>query len=318
MSTTNGLKIISGNSNPDFSYKIVRYAGRDLVSATIDKFPDGEIQVKIHDDVRGSDIFVIQSTCPPVNDNLVELLILIDCLKRASVERITAVVPYFGYARQDRKSEGRVPISAKLMANLITVAGADRVLTMDLHAEQIQGFFDIPVDNLFGNRVFLKYLRDTRSDLNDFVILAPDVGSSKRADFYSKSLKLPLAIIDKRRSSASEVNASALIGSVKDKNVLIPDDMIATGGTIVQAVQLAKEYGANEICIASTHPIFAGDALSKLSDVPIDKIFISDTIPFLEVEKYPQVKIISVSELFARAIEKIHHGGSVAELFRVK
>ena len=310
------IRLLTGNSNPVLAKKIADYIDVELVKAEVNQFTDGETHVKILDDVRESDVFVIQSTCPPVNDNLMEMLIMIDCLRRASAGRITAVIPYYGYARQDRKDEGRVPISAKLVANLLTHAGADRILTMDLHAEQIQGFFDIPVDNLYANMLFLDFFRDLKQITGNLSILAPDVGSSKRAGFFAKHLDIPLAIIDKRRISDTETNVMAIIGSVKDKDVLIPDDMIATGGTIVQAIETAKMQGAKDVYLSATHPVFAGKAVEKLSNSEVKEVVVSDTIPIPREKRFDTLAILSTAEFFGKAIKRIHSGESVSSLFK--
>ena len=311
------IRLLTGNSNPELAKKIADYMDIQLVKAEVDRFADGETHVKLLENIRESDVFVLQSTCPPVNENLMELLIMIDCLRRASVGRITAVIPYYGYARQDRKDEGRVPISAKLVANLLTHAGANRILTMDLHAEQIQGFFDIPVDNLYGNKLFLDYFQNLKKITNNLAILAPDVGSSKRAGFFAKHLDVPLAIIDKRRISDTETNVMAIIGSVKDKDVLIPDDMIATGGTIVQAIETAKAQGAKDVYLSATHPIFAGQAVEKLSASDVKEVVVTDTVPIPKVKRFDALAVLSTAEFFGKAIKRIHSGESVSSLFKV-
>ena len=311
------IRLLTGNSNPELAKKIADYMDIELVKAEVDRFADGETHVKMLENIRESDVFVLQSTCPPVNENLMELLIMIDCLRRASVGRITAVIPYYGYARQDRKDEGRVPISAKLVANLLTHAEANRILTMDLHAAQIQGFFDIPVDNLYGNKLFLDYFKDLKKITDNLAILAPDVGSSKRAGFFAKHLDVPLAIIDKRRISDTETNVMAIIGSVKDKDVLIPDDMIATGGTIVQAIQTAKSQGAKDVYLSATHPIFAGSAVEKLAGSEVKEVVVTDTVPIPKVKRFDALSVLSTAEIIGKAIKRIHSGESVSSLFSV-
>jgi len=255
------LLVFSGKSNRPLAERICNYLGIPLGDALVDRFPDGETQVKIQADVRGADVFLVQSTCPPVNDHLMELLIMIDALKRASAARITAVVPYFGYARQDRKDEGRVPISAKLVANLIQASGANRVLTIDLHAAQIQGFFDIPLDHLYAIRVFAKYVR--KLDLPDIVVASPDVGGMKTAWSYAKRLNARLAVVEKRRTSPEAVETGFVIGDVEDKNVILVDDLIATGGTIAKASRVIREKGAREVYIMATHAVFCGRAVGR-------------------------------------------------------
>ena len=271
------LRIFTGRSNPAMAENVSKYLGLPLGRVQLEDFPDGEIQLKLIEDVRGRDAYVIQSTCPPVNDNLVELLIFIDCLKRASAERITAVIPYFGYARQDRKDEGRVPITAKLTANILTKAGADRVLTVELHAAQIQGFFDIPVDNLSAQPVLGAYFESL--NLEPLTLVSPDVGNAKQSRVYADAMGANLAIIDKRRISGSETVTMGIIGDVKDQNVLMIDDMIATAGTAVEACKLVRKNGAKRIILAATHGVLCGPAVERLADAPIDHLAVTDTIP---------------------------------------
>jgi len=310
-----GLKIFAGRSNPDLAEKICDYLGITLGRAHVDNFPDGEVIVKLEDDVRGRDAFVIQSTCRPVNENMMELLIFIDCLRRASARRITAVIPYFGYARQDRKDEGRVPITAKLVSNLITIAGADRVLTMDLHAAQIQGFFDIPVDHLLAEPVFLEYFRTL--PLHDPVFVSPDVGNVKRARSYAERLGADLAVIDKRRISGSESRVQNIIGSVKGRDVLMVDDMIATAGTVYQAAVAVKRCGARSVRVAATHAVLCGPAVERLVSAPLDEVAVTDTIPVpTELRrKIGKLKVLSVAPLLGEAIRRIHRNESVSILF---
>jgi ribose-phosphate pyrophosphokinase len=280
------------------------------------RFPDGEIDVKVDEDVRGADIFIIQPTCPPVNDSLAELLILIDCFKRASSARITAVLPYYGYARKDRKDEGRVPITAKLVANLITKAGADRLLTMDLHAAQIQGFFDIPVDHLLAFPVISAYFRE--NDLSDFVVVSPDVGGIKIARLYSNHLHMRLAVVDKRRYGPEDIEVGFVIGDVEGRNAIIIDDLIATGGSICQAARVLKEKGAKDIYVAATHPVLCGAAAEKLNEAPIKKIAVTDTIPLNEHVKKglgSKIKVLTVSNLLGEAIKRIHTNTSISSMF---
>ncbi|MEA3225696.1 MAG: ribose-phosphate pyrophosphokinase, partial [Planctomycetota bacterium] len=277
MFLNDNLKIFSGSSNPALASNVCKYLGIPLGGAKIEKFPDGEKTVRVEDDVRGRDCFVVQSTCDPVDEHLVELLIFLDCLRRASASRITAVIPYFGYARQDRKDEGRVPITAKLVANLITTAGTDRVLAIDLHAHQLQGFFDIPVDHLMGELVLSKYFRDKR--IGNLTVVSPDVGNMKTASRYAASLSGELAIVHKKRVSGSTVEAQEIIGDVEGKNVLMCDDIIATAGTICSAASLVKDRGAKKVLVGATHGVLAPPALDRLAEAPIDQIVVTDTIP---------------------------------------
>ncbi len=313
--TLNNIKIFTGNSNVALVERVCDYLSIPLGKATVGRFPDGEIDVKVDEDVRGSDIFIIQPTCSPVNDSLAELLILIDCFKRASSARITAVLPYYGYARKDRKDEGRVPITAKLVANLITEAGADRVLTMDLHAAQIQGFFDIPVDHLLAFPVISEYYRE--KDLSDFVVVSPDVGGIKIARQYSNQLNMRLAVVDKRRMGPEEIEVGFVIGDVEGRNAIIIDDLIATGGSICQAARVLKEKGAKDIYVGTTHPVLCGAAIEKLSAAPIKEIAVTDTIPLSEEAKSmgDKIKVLSVSKLLGEAIKRIHTNRSISSMF---
>ncbi len=312
----NELTVFSGNSNLPLARKIADYLGIRLGQGKITTFPDGEIMIKIDEDVRGSDVFVIQSTCEPVHTNLMELLIYIDCLKLASASRITAVVPYFGYARQDRKDEGRVPITAKLVANLISTAGADRVLAVDLHAAQIQGFFDIPLDHLTAEPVISRHLKKLHLD-NDMVMVSPDIGNVKRARRYAERFNVELAIIDKRRITGSDTIAENIIGNVENKNVLMVDDLVATAGTICNAVKLCTERGAKSVCVAATHPILCGPAIERLSSAPVSNIIFTDTIPLSTdaTDKLENCDVLSLSELLGEAIRRIHRNESVSRLF---
>lgn len=310
------LKLFSGRANPALAQRISEYLGLPLSAAQIRMFPDGELNVKIEEDVRGRDVFIIQSTCgPSVNDALLELLIFVDCARRASANRITAVMPYFGYARQDRKDEGRVPITAKLVANLITTAGCDRVLTMDLHAAQIQGFFDIPVDNLMAEPVLSRYW--SGKGLEDLVLVSPDVGNVKRARLYAQRLGGELAIIDKRRISGRETETGRLIGDVAGRTVLMMDDMISTAGTVCNAARLVKEKGATRIFVGATHAVLCGPATARLREAPIDEVVVTDSIP-VEDEKIQAVgklRVLTVAELMGEAIHRIHNDESVSSLF---
>ena len=309
------LRIFSGRSNRRLAEQISEYLGYPLGRVQLEDFPDGEIALKLLDDVRGCDAFVVQSTCPPGNKHLMELLIFIDCLKRASAKRITAVIPYFGYARQDRKEEGRVPITAKLVANLLTTAGADRVLTLDLHAAQIQGFFDIPVDNLSAEPVLSAHV--SAMTLGQLTLVSPDVGNVKRARVYANHLGGDLAIIDKRRVSGSETKTMAIIGSVEGKTVLMIDDIIATAGTIVQACDVVRQHGARRIICAATHGVLCGPAVPRLGEAMVDHLAVTDTIPQTQetLRALPKLTVLSVSELMGEAIRRIHRDESVSSLF---
>jgi ribose-phosphate pyrophosphokinase len=314
----NSLKIFSGRHSSELARRVCTHLDLPLGQARTESFPDGEIIVKLDEDVRGRDCFVVISTCSPVNENLVELLIWIDCLKRASAKRITVVIPYFGYGRQDRKDEGRVPITAKLIANLITAAGADRVLTIDLHAAQIQGFFDIPVDHLHATPVFYQYVMHIREELGDVCLVSPDVGNMKVAESFANLIGGELAIINKRRISGSEVTTGVLIGNVKDKSVLMLDDMITTAGTVTEAARLVKQHGARRVIAMATHPVLAGMALQRLAESPIERIVCCDTIPS-EGRVAPIASKffeLSVAQMLGEAIHRIHHNLSISALFR--
>jgi len=310
------LKVFSGRAHSELAQKISEYLGVPLGKRTVELFPDGELRVKLEEDVRGRDMFIIQSTCDPVNQSLLELLIMIDCARRASAERVTAVIPYFGYARQDRKDEGRVPITAKLVANLITTSGANRVLTMDLHAAQIQGFFDIPVDNLYAEPILSRYYTEMR--LENLALVSPDPGNAKRARMYADRLGGDLAVIDKRRVSGSSVEVGTLIGNVKGKTVLMMDDMISTGGTICDAARLCKDKGAADIYAGATHPVLCGPAIERLGEAPIKEVVVTDTIPVSreKSDALGKLKVLSVSALIGEAIHRIHNDQSVSSLFR--
>jgi ribose-phosphate pyrophosphokinase len=316
MNENNRLKVFSGRANIALAEKIARHLGDSLGKITLANFPDGEISVRIEEDVRGRDIFLVQPTCPPVNENLMELLIMIDSFKRASAARITAVLPYYGYARQDRKDVGRVPISAKLVADLLTTAGAHRVLALDLHAAQIQGFFNIPVDHLHANPVINDYIRGLNVLPNDLVILSPDEGSIKKALMYQKKIGGAIAVVDKRRSSATETKQANLIGSSLDGKVaVIFDDMISTAGSVVGAAHVAKRNGAREIYACATHAVLCGPAIERLRDSPIRQLVVTDSIPVSPNKQLSNLTILSVSRLLADAIERIHYDRSVSELF---
>ncbi len=311
------LKVFSGRANLPLSEKIAHYLGDPLGKLTLVNFPDGEFWARLDDDVRGRDVFVVQPTCHPVNENIMELLIILDSLKRASAARITVVLPYYGYARQDRKAEGRVPITAKLVADLVTSAGAQRVLTLDLHAAQIQGFFDIPVDHLYASPVILKYVRSMHFDLQDAVVLCPDEGSVKRALRYQKKLNVSMSIVDKRRINANQVEHGSLIGaSLEGKVALIFDDMISTAGTVVSAANTAIKVGkAKAVYVFGTHGVLCGEAIPRLQAAPLEKLVITDTIPLTPEKQLEKIEVLTVGELLADAIKRIHFNQSVSELF---
>jgi ribose-phosphate pyrophosphokinase len=308
------IRIFSGNSNLVLASEICRNLGVSIGKANVTTFSDGETQVEINENVRGMDVFIIQSTCSPVNVMLMELLIMIDAMKRASADRITAVIPYYGYARQDRKVAPRAPISAKLVADLITTAGAHRVLSMDLHAGQIQGFFNIPVDNLFATSVLLEYMK--KNYMNDTVVVSPDTGGVERARAFGKRLGSALAIIDKRREGPNESQVMNIIGNVKDKKVIILDDMIDTAGTVVHAASALKDAGALEVCVCCTHPVLSGPALERIEKSNIKELIVTDTIPLTDAaKKCKRIKVLSVAGLLSEAVRRIYYNDSVHSLF---
>ena len=311
------IKIFSGNSNPKLAMDICKALNTQLGNAEVGTFSDGEKSVSIYETVRGSDVFVVQSTCSPVNDNLMELLIMIDAMKRASAGRITAGIPYFGYARQDRKTKPRDPISAKLVANLITRAGADRVLTMDLHANQIQGFFDIPVDNLLGSPIFVKHFIEKYKDCHDEVmVVSPDVGSVARARAFVQKLDMPLAIVDKRRQKANSSEVMNIIGDVRDKRVILLDDMVDTGGSLCGAAKALVELGgAKSVTACASHGVLSGPAIQRIEDSVLDEVIFLDTIPAPAGLKCEKIKYLSVAAMFAEAIDRIYEEISVSKLF---
>ena len=311
------IKIFSGNSNRALADAICKEMGMELGNAEVGAFSDGENFVSIYETVRGSDVFVVQSTSSPVNDNLMELLIMIDALKRASAGRITAVIPYFGYARQDRKTKPRDPISAKLVANLITRAGADRVLTMDLHANQIQGFFDIPVDNLLGNPIFTNYLHDRfNGSEDDVIVVSPDVGSVARARAFAQKLGMGLAIVDKRRQKANSSEVMNIIGDVQGKKVILFDDMVDTAGSLCGAAQALVELGgAVDVIACASHGVLSGPAVERIEKSVIKELYFLDTVPPKEGVKCEKIKYLSVAHMFAEAIERIYEEVSVSKLF---
>ncbi len=310
----NGFAIFSGNSTPDLTEKICRYLELPVGGAKVKTFSDGEIQIEINENVRSKDIFVIQSTCSPVNDNLVEMLLMIDAFKRSSASRITAVMPYYGYSRQDRKVAPRVPISAKLVADLLTVAGANRLITVDLHAGQIQGFFNIPVDNLFATSVILKYINTNFN--NDLVIVSPDAGGLERARAFAKRLNAGLAVIDKQREMPNEAKAMAVIGDVSEKVVIILDDIVDTAGTLTKAAGAIIKNGAKEVHACCTHPVLSGPAVDRIMESELKSIVVTDTIPLgSRAENCDKIKVLSISELVGEAIIRSHQGDSVTSLF---
>lgn len=314
------LKIFAGNSNKELAKEICKYLGVPLGEADVSRFPDGEIKVKIEESVRGLDVFIIQSTCPPTNENLMELLIMIDALRRASAGRITAVIPYYGYARQERKTRPREPITAKLVANLLVSAGANRVLTMDLHAGQIQGFFDIPVDQLEAVTILSEYFEE--KDLDKVVVVSPDVGGTARARVFAGRLKKPIAIIDKYRSSFDDVEIMHIVGDVKGKTTIIVDDIIDTAGSVIRGSHALLNAGAKEVYVCATHPVFANPAKERLKKSLQDSLFkevvVTNTIPIDNEKNLSGIKVLSVAEIFAEAIGRIHNNLSVSELFKIK
>jgi ribose-phosphate pyrophosphokinase len=311
----NKLAIFSGNANQKLAKDICESLKVKLCAASVDHFSDGEIQVKVNENIRGKDVFVVQPTCPPVNENMMELLILIDALKRASAQRITAVIPYFGYARQDRKDQPRVPITAKLIANIITTAGASRVLTMDLHAGQIQGFFDIPLDHLFAVNVFVDYFL-AKKNLKDLVVVSPDVGGIKMARAYAKRLSASLAIVDKRRKSPESTEVMHILGEVEDRTAIIVDDLIATGSSLIEAVMAIKKAGAGDIYAAISHGVLSGNAIENVDKCrDLKELIVTDSIPLSQQKKHPKIKQLTIAPLLAEAIKRIHNEESVSSLF---
>lgn len=308
------LIVFSGSSNNRITADICKHLKVKQGKLTVSRFSDGETRVKIEENVRGKDVFVIQSTCPPVNENLMELLIILDALKRASAYRVTAVIPYFGYARQDRKDQPRVPITAKLVADLLDVAGANRILALDLHAGQLQGFFDIPVDHLYAINVFLDYFKK-QIKANNLVMVSPDAGGIKMARAYAKKFHVGLAIVDKRRNTPESIDVMHVLGEIKGKNVILVDDIIATGSSLVEAAKILKEGGAKKIYAAVTHGVLSGNAVEKLNNSAIDSLVITDSIPLDPVKKSNKIKIVPSGILFAEAIKRIHFEQSISVLF---
>lgn len=309
------MKIVTGTAHPQLASDICAYLGVPLGDATVTSFPDGESFVKINENIRGRDVFLVQPTCPPTNQNLMELLIMVDAARRASAARITAVIPFFGYARQDRKDQPRVPITAKLVANLIVAAGVDRVLTMDLHAQQLQGFFDIPVDHLYALPVMLNYLRSL--ELGDLVIVSPDVGGVKMASAYAQALGAGLAIVVKRRKSATETEAVTIIGEVEGKNVIIVDDLTETAGTLSGAARILRDQGAKNIYAGVSHAVLTDLAVERLKSSEIKELITTDSVP-VRTDSDARVKVVSVAELLGEGIRRIHDEESVSSLFDIK
>ena len=311
------IKVFCGNANQPLAAEICQMMGTKLGESEVKSFADGEVSVSLYETVRGSDVFVVQSTCKPVNDNLMELLVMIDALRRASAGRITAVIPYFGYARQDRKAKARDPISAKLVANMITAAGADRVLTMDLHASQIQGFFDIPVDNLLGNPVFVDYYAKKFGDkCEDMMVVSPDVGSVARARAFAQKLHMQLAIVDKRRQKANQCEVMNVIGDVKGKDCILFDDMVDTAGSLCNAAKAIVEVGgANKVYACASHGVLSGPAVERIEKSVLKEVYFLDTVPPKAGVACDKIKYLSVAHMFAEAIERIYEEVSVSKLF---
>lgn len=312
----NGMAILSGNANPSLAQEIARVLKTSLTNVLVGRFSEGEIRVQIQENIRGRDVFIIQPTCPPTNENLMELLILIDATRRASAQRITAVMPYYGYGRQDRKDQPRVPITAKLVANLICAAGADRVLTMDLHASQIQGFFDIPVDHLYGITVLCEYIANKGFKRSDLVVVTSDVGGVKMARAYAKRLGASLAIVDKRRSSPESTEVMHILGTVKGKIAIIVDDIVATAGSLVEAAEALDKKGVKGVYAAISHGILSGNALERIQQCrALQEVVITNSIPFKSGKQCPKIKTVSIASLLAEAIQRIHNEESVSILF---
>lgn len=312
----NGMAILTGNSNPDLAKQIAQILRMPLTDVLVGRFSEGEIRVQIKENIRGRDVFIIQPTCPPTNDNLMELLIMMDAARRASADRITAVIPYYGYARQDRKDQSRVPITAKLVANLIYTAGAHRVLTMDLHASQIQGFFDIPVDHLYAINVLCDYIAAKKIDPQDLVVVTSDVGGVKMARAYAKRLGAQLAVVDKRRNSPESTEVMHILGEVQGKVALIVDDIVATAGSLVEAAEALGRNGVRDVYAAVSHGILSGSALEKVQKCKtLKELVITNSIPFQRALEYPKIKVVSVAQLLGEAIKRIHDEESVSILF---
>lgn len=311
---TGKILILTGNANPALAQKVALELKKPLTKADVIKFSDGEIFAQILDDVRGGDVFLIQPTCAPPNQNLMELLIMLDALKRASAIRVTAVLPYFGYARQDRKDRPRVPITAKLVANLITAAGADRVLTLDLHAHQIQGFFDIPLDHIYGVNVFIDHFK--KQGLKNPVIATPDVGGIKMARGFAERMGADLAVVDKRRVNDRKTEVMNILGEVKDRDVVLVDDIVATAGSITEAAGALKSGGAKRVFAAATHGVLSGPAIERIESSPIEKVWVTDSIPLNGKRKHAKIEVVSIASLLAEAIKRIHREESISSLFQ--
>jgi ribose-phosphate pyrophosphokinase len=310
------FKVFTGSSNPGLAQRICDYLKRPLGKATVGRFSDGEIHVEISENVRGHDVYIIQSTCPPANDHLMELLIICDALKRASAGSINAVIPYYGYARQDRKVAPRTPITAKLIADMLEVAGATRVVSMDMHAGQIQGFFNIPSDHLYGSPVFLEDLRKRFPDMKDVVIVSPDAGGVERARAYSKRLNTGLAIIDKRRPQPNSSEVMNLIGDVKGKDAVLVDDMVDTAGTLTQAAAALKDKGARRVVAYAVHPILSGPAIQRITDSMLEELVVTDTVALAPTaQACPKIRVLTTERLFGEAIARIHRADSLSSLF---
>lgn len=312
---THDIKLFSGRSNPELTKEIANYLGTTVGPMIIKNFADGEIYVQVKESVRGDDVFIVQPVCNPVNENLMELLIIIDAFKRASAKTITAVIPYYGYARQDRKTSGREAITAKLVADLLTTSGANRILALDLHTGQIQGFFNILVDHIFSTSVLVEYMKGLNIDSDDIVAVSPDTGGVPRTRYFAKELNCPLAIIDKRRDKHNEAIASHLIGEVEGKNCVMFDDIIDTAGTICQAAALLKSRGAKDVYVCAAHPVFSGPALQRLEDSPIKEVIVTNSIPLDKTYLPAKIKQLSVAPILGEAISRIHDDESVSSLF---
>lgn len=308
------LKLISGTANQVLAGRIAETLDVPLTDPRLRRFPDGEINVKIEDSMRGHDVFVIQPTSPPVNEHLMELFIILDALRRASAGRVTAVIPYYGYARKERKTQPREPISAKLIANFITLAGADRLLLFDLHAEAIEGFFDVPTDHLSPHKIFSEYLKS--KGLNHLTVVAPDAGGGRRAEAVANDLNAPIAFGYKRRSGDDEVEMIAVSGDVKGRDCVVVEDIITTGGTIAKVAQALHKQGANRVLVAASHPVLTGDAVERMRKADVEEVIVTDTVPISEDKKGPLIKVLSVAPLLAEAIIRVHENRSVSELFR--
>ena len=317
LSDENKLRIFTGNANPDLAREIAAYLGTTVGDSVVNRFNNGEIQVMINESVRGKDIFIVQPTCGPiVNDNVMELLIMADAFKRASANHITAVIPYYGYARQDRKARGREPITAKLMADLLETAGITRVVTIDLHAAQIQGFFNIPFDHMPGGPLLAEYIKE--KNLENMVVVSPDLGGVSRARGFAEILNAPMAIIDKRRPEPGVAEVMNLIGNVEGKNCILVDDMVDTAGSLTEGARALKKFGANEIYACCTHPILTDPALSRIAQSDITELVVTNTIPLAPSKKHPKIKVLSIAPILAETILRIYHDWSVSQLFDIK